>query len=112
MKSTTLIHHCNMQGMVGLMVESTEPLLRKWEDCIEAQGGVSADIRVDEDLRGFSGDVISRACFGSSYFKGKEIFSKLRSLQKAISKQSFLFGVTSFAYVLICIMLKLINVIT
>ncbi|XP_044460976.1 cytochrome P450 714A1-like [Mangifera indica] len=86
-----------VKGMVGLMVESTEPLLRKWEDCIEAQGGVSADIRVDEDLRGFSGDVISRACFGSSYFKGKEIFSKLRSLQKAISKQSFLFGVTSFA---------------
>ncbi|KAJ4720279.1 Cytochrome P450 [Melia azedarach] len=87
-----------VKGMVGLMVESTLPLLRKWQDCLEAEGGVEADIRVDEDLRGISADVISRACFGSSYHKGREIFSKLRSLQKAISNQSFLFGVTSFTF--------------
>lgn len=87
------------QGMVGLMVESAQPLLRKWEKCIEAQGGMAADIQVDEDLKGVSADVISRACFGSSYFKGKEIFLKLRSLQKVISKQGFLFGVTRFGYV-------------
>jgi hypothetical protein len=85
--------------MVGLMLESAQPLLTKWEDCIEAQGGITADIQVDEDLKGVSADVISRACFGSSYFKGKEIFLKLRSLQKAISQQGFLFGVTSFGYV-------------
>ncbi|XWS08404.1 hypothetical protein CRYUN_Cryun41cG0077200 [Craigia yunnanensis] len=82
--------------MVGLMVESIQPLVRKWEDRIEAQSGLMADIRVDEDLRGFSADVIARACFGSSYSKGKEIFSKLRKLQTAISKQSFLFGVPGY----------------
>ena len=76
------------------MVESAEPLLRKWEACIEAQAeaGGMAELRVDEDLRSVTADVISRACFGSSYFKGKEIFSKLRVLQKIISKQGFLFG--------------------
>ncbi|XP_041022203.1 cytochrome P450 714A1-like [Juglans microcarpa x Juglans regia] len=85
-----------VKGMMGLMLESAQTLVRKWEDSIEAQGGTAADIHVDEDLKGVSADVISRACFGSSYFKGKEIFLKLRSLQKVISKQGFLFGVTSF----------------
>ena len=87
-----------MQGMVGIIVESAQPLLRKWEECIETQGSVTAEIKVDEDLRGISADVISRACFGSSYSKGKQIFSKLRSLQNIISQQSFLFGVTHFGY--------------
>ncbi|PSR93278.1 Cytochrome P450 714A1 like [Actinidia chinensis var. chinensis] len=85
-----------VKGMVGLMVESAEPLLRKWEGCIG--GGVVAEIRVDEDLRSVSADVISRACFGSSYFKGKHIFSKLRNLQKLMSKQPLLFGVPTFGF--------------
>lgn len=86
--------------MVGLMLESAQPLLRKWEECIEGQGDIRAEIQVDEDLRDFSADVISRACFGSSYSKGKEIFSKLRSLQEIMSHQPFLFGsFSSFGYV-------------
>ena len=81
------------------MLESAEPMLRKWEESIVAQGGSVAEIEVDEDLRGVSADVISRVCFGSSYAKGREVFSKLRSLQKTISKQAFLFGVSNFGYV-------------
>ena len=84
---------------MGLMVETAQPLMRKWETSIEAQGGVVAEITVDEDLRSVSADVISRACFGSSYFRGKEIFSKLRILQKTIANQSVLFGVPNFGYV-------------
>ncbi|XP_062092275.1 cytochrome P450 714A1-like [Humulus lupulus] len=84
-----------VKEMVGLMLESAEPMLKKWEECIEAQGGLTAEIKVDEDLRGVSADVISRVCFGSSYAKGREVFSKLRSLQKTISHQGFLFGVTN-----------------
>lgn len=83
------------QGMVGLMLESAEAMVRKWEECIEANGGMNAEIKVDEDLRGLSADVISRACFGSSFTKGKEVFSKLRSLQTIISTQGFLFGSTT-----------------
>ncbi|KAK9283804.1 hypothetical protein L1049_012058 [Liquidambar formosana] len=90
-----------VKGMVGLMLEAAQPLVRKWEDQIEAQGGMTADVKVDGDLRGVSADVISRACFGSSYSKGKEIFSKLRSLQKAISEQGFLFGVPKYGFILI-----------
>ncbi|CAK7340024.1 unnamed protein product [Dovyalis caffra] len=87
-----------VKGMVGLMVESAQPLLKKWEECIAAQGGITADVEVDEDLRELSADVISRACFGSSYFKGKLIFSKLRSIQQTFANQSILFGVTNFGF--------------
>nr|XP_043607879.1 cytochrome P450 714A1-like [Erigeron canadensis] len=85
-----------VKGMVGLMSESVEPLLKKWEKCIEAQSDRLAEVRVDDDLRTVSADVISRACFGSSYAKGKEIFSKLRTLQKTISSKGMLFGLSTF----------------
>lgn len=87
-----------VKGMVSLMVESAEPLLKKWESCIEAQGGLMTEIRVEEDLRSVSADVISRTCFGSSYVKGKQIFSKLRTLQETISTGSVLFGLPTFGF--------------
>ncbi|XP_042043866.1 cytochrome P450 714A1-like [Salvia splendens] len=85
-----------VKGMVGLMVESAESLTRKWEAYAASQSGKMAEVRAEEDLRSVSADVISKACFGSSYLKGKDIFSKLRTLQKAISNQSFLFGSHAF----------------
>ncbi|GMI81544.1 cytochrome P450, family 714, subfamily A, polypeptide 1, EUI-like p450 A1 [Hibiscus trionum] len=81
-----------VKDMVGLMVESTVPLLKKWEAAIDAEGGMSAEINVDLDFRSVSANVIARACFGSSYVKGKQIFSKLRTIQTTITKQGFLFG--------------------
>ncbi|GMH04995.1 hypothetical protein Nepgr_006835 [Nepenthes gracilis] len=89
-----------VKGMVELMREAAEPLLRKWEACIiEAEGdGGAAEIEVGEDLRTMSAEVISRACFGSSYSKGKHIFLKLRTLQKLISNQGFLFRRPSFRF--------------
>ncbi|XP_042475822.1 cytochrome P450 714C2-like [Macadamia integrifolia] len=87
-----------VKGMVGLMVESGLALIGKWEKRVmESQGGI-ADLKVDDDLRNFSADVISRACFGSSYSQGKQIFSKLRTLQHTMSEQGFLFKATSFRY--------------
>ena len=92
------------------MVESAQPLLRKWEEeCIninegegEGEGGClsAADVMVNEDLRSASADVIARACFGTSYCKGKHIFSKLRSLQQLICSHSFLFGLSTLGYVM------------
>jgi hypothetical protein len=69
--------------MMNLMVECSMTLVNSWR--IESEGGV-ADVRIDEYLRSFSGDVISRACFGSNYSDGKEIFLKLRALQEHLSK--------------------------
>lgn len=87
-----------VKGMVSLMLQSAELLTRKWDERIEAEGGKMAEISVGEDLRSLSADVISRACFGSSYFKGKKIFSKLRTLQKVISNTSILFGSPAFRF--------------
>ncbi|OAY54067.1 cytochrome P450 714A1 isoform X2 [Manihot esculenta] len=85
-----------VKTMVGLMVDSTQPLLREWEERIEIQGGLQAEITVDDDLKGLSANVIAKACFGSSYFKGNEIFSKLRTLHKALAHRSTPFGFTCF----------------
>jgi len=68
------------------MVESAMPLLNSWEARIEQEGG-AAEIVVDKDFRSFSADVISRACFGGSYSRGKEIFAKLRALSSVISEK-------------------------
>ncbi|KAJ9676382.1 hypothetical protein PVL29_025082 [Vitis rotundifolia] len=77
-----------VKGMIGLITESVDTLLKSWRSKIEAEDGI-ADIRIDEHLRSFSGDVISRACFGSSFTKGEEIFLRLRALQEAMSKKFF-----------------------
>jgi hypothetical protein len=68
--------------MVNIVSESGESLLNLWNSKIEAQSGGVADINIDEDLKIFSGNVISRACFGSDYCKGEEIFLKLGTLQE------------------------------
>ncbi|KAH7654138.1 Cytochrome P450 B-class protein [Dioscorea alata] len=82
--------------MVDLMVDSTGPLLRLWESRIE-EGEVEMELY--EDLRNYSADVISRACFGSSYLRGKEMFSKLRLLQKSLSKPNLFAEITGFRLV-------------
>ncbi|EOY19464.1 Cytochrome P450 [Theobroma cacao] len=68
-----------VKGMVKLMVESSIEIVNLWNSKIDSEGGV-ADIKIDDYMRSFSGDVISRACFGSNYSKGEEIFSKIRAL--------------------------------
>ncbi|XP_068330919.1 cytochrome P450 714C2-like isoform X1 [Pyrus communis] len=73
-----------VKGMVDLMVDSTTMMVRSWERKIESEGGSSV-FRVDDYLRSLSADIISRASFGSNYLQGKEIFFKLRTLQKIMS---------------------------
>ena len=82
--------------MVGLMVESTKLLIEEWKQVIETQGGLEAEITIDNDLKGLSANVIARACFGSSYCKGKQIFSKLRTLHTALTEHASLFGFSNF----------------
>ncbi|KAH6759527.1 hypothetical protein C2S52_022953 [Perilla frutescens var. hirtella] len=81
-----------VKGMVSLVQDSSVELLETWKSMVEAGGGL-ADIKIDQYMRSFSGDVISRACFGSNYSKGEEIFLKLRALQEYVSKKTLLIGV-------------------
>ncbi|PNX82608.1 cytochrome p450 734a1-like protein [Trifolium pratense] len=84
-----------VKAMVDQIVDSTNIMLRSWESIIERDGIVS-EIKIDEDLRSLSADIISRACFGSNYVQGKEIFTKLRDLQKVLSK--IYAGIPGFRY--------------
>lgn len=79
--------------MVDLMVDSAQTLLKSWEERVDGNGG-TVNIKIDDDIRAYSADVISRTCFGSSYIKGKKIFLKLRELQKAVSKPNVLAEMT------------------
>lgn len=79
--------------MVELMVGSARALVMAWEERVTAaaaNGGCEVELKVDDDIRAYSADVISRACFGSSYDKGKEIFAAIRELQKTVSKPNLL----------------------
>ncbi|XP_062181999.1 cytochrome P450 714C2-like isoform X2 [Phragmites australis] len=85
------------KGMVNLMMEAANAMLSSWENKVESEGG-SAEVVVDEFLRNFSADVISRASFGSSFAEGKEIFNKIRQLQMAMAKQNMFIGVPGSRY--------------
>ncbi|MCL7028132.1 hypothetical protein MKW94_028069 [Papaver nudicaule] len=86
-----------VKGMMNLMLDSATLVMRKWEGEVQ-NGGGTADIRVDLDLRSFSADVISKACFGSSYNKGKDIFAKIRALQEIMAKQGLFIGIPGSSY--------------
>nr|CAB3500930.1 unnamed protein product [Digitaria exilis] len=86
-----------VKGMVDLMVDSAQPLLKLWEERVYRNGGIT-DIKIDDDIRAYSADVISRTCFGSSYIKGKEIFMKIRELQQAVSKPNVLAEMTGLRF--------------
>ncbi|KAJ0985343.1 hypothetical protein J5N97_003699 [Dioscorea zingiberensis] len=86
-----------VKGMVDLILDASVKLLKSWDRIVESEGGAGV-IVVDEDLRSFSADVISRACFGSNYSEGKEIFFRLRQLQHVMSKQSLFIGIPGLRY--------------
>lgn len=85
--------------MVTLMANAASSTIQLWKSKIEHSGGSYADIRVDDDLRSLSADIISRACFGSNYSQGEMIFSKLRALQTVMSKGNI--GVPGSRYIFI-----------
>ncbi|KAK9920181.1 hypothetical protein M0R45_028740 [Rubus argutus] len=87
-----------VKGMVGLMEESTMALIETWESRIlESQSSV-AEMRIDQDLKTLSADIISRACFGSSYSEGNHIFAKIAFMQDALSNPNLLFGFLNFSF--------------
>ncbi|KAF9595780.1 hypothetical protein IFM89_004182 [Coptis chinensis] len=101
-------------GKPTFVHKASEPLLgksiltangRKWahQRKIIAPQLYMDKIKVDIPIKGpsptnFQFDVISKACFGSSYSKGKEIFQKLKVLQNIISKQGLRVGVPGLRY--------------
>lgn len=74
-----------VQEMVKLMVESTSKMIESWDEKTRNSEG-KLDVKVDDYLKSLTADIISRACFGSSYAEGERIFLKLQTLQMVLSK--------------------------
>lgn len=74
-----------VKEMVKLMVESTSKMMESWDERTRNSEGKS-EVKVDDDLKSLTADIISRACFGSSYAEGEQIFLKLQTLQMVMSK--------------------------
>ncbi|KAI6672988.1 hypothetical protein NL676_000894 [Syzygium grande] len=87
-----------IKGMVDMMVESVVSVLEKWESQMEEAGGV-ASVRINEDLKSLSAEMISKACFGSNYVLGNEIFSKMLALQDLLSKQHAFVGLPGVRHI-------------
>ncbi|KAK8479440.1 hypothetical protein V6N13_063231 [Hibiscus sabdariffa] len=86
-----------VKGMTHLMADCSVMVVNWWKSKVDSEGG-AADIKVDDCLRRFTRDVISRACFGSNYSKGEEIFFKIRALQEAMSKKVLSNGFPGMRY--------------
>ena len=84
-----------LKAKVSMIADSTNILLKSWETKLEKDG--VSEIKIDQDLRNLSADIIARACFGSNYVEGREIFTKLRELQNIICK--IFAGIPGFRYV-------------
>jgi len=80
------------------MVDAAQPLLRSWEAKAAAAPAGVAEVDVDDDSRSFSFDVISRACFGGDYSRGREIFRRLRALSGLMSETSVIFTIPSLRH--------------
>lgn len=78
---------------MSIITESALTVVNSWKHKIEAHEGGILDISVDNYMKRFSGDIISRACFGGSYSKGQDIFLKLEALQELISKKTMSIGI-------------------
>ncbi|CAK9152156.1 unnamed protein product [Ilex paraguariensis] len=86
-----------VKGMTNIITDSAITLINSWNRIIEVEGGI-ADIKIDQHMRSFSGDVISRACFGSNYSKGEEIFRRIKALEEAESKKVLATGIPGMRY--------------
>ncbi|KAM7265664.1 hypothetical protein ACFE04_003347 [Oxalis oulophora] len=86
-----------VKQMVDVMVESSIVLVNSWKDLIECNKGI-VEIKIDDYLKSFSEEVISRACFGSSYLEGEDIFKKFRALQEVMFKKFFSTGIPGLRY--------------
>ncbi|KAF8656553.1 hypothetical protein HU200_060612 [Digitaria exilis] len=91
-----------VRAMVDLMVASAAALVDSWEARIilgcDNGGDDGLELKVDDDLRAYSADVISKTCFGSSYVRGKEIFALIRGLQKTVSKPNLMAEMTGLTF--------------
>ncbi|XP_043723198.1 cytochrome P450 CYP72A219-like [Telopea speciosissima] len=79
-------HVEKLKRMLSAFYTTSNEMVSKWEKLVASEG--SCELDVWPELQNLTGDVISRAAFGSSYEEGKRIF-KLQGEQAELFIQSF-----------------------
>ncbi|KAK6158757.1 hypothetical protein DH2020_006071 [Rehmannia glutinosa] len=87
-----------VKGMMSIITESALTLVDSWKHEVEAHEGGILDITVGDYMKRFSGDIISKACFGNSYSKGQDIFLKFGALEELMSKKTLSVGIPGLRY--------------
>ncbi|KAJ4943982.1 hypothetical protein NE237_008312 [Protea cynaroides] len=79
-------HMEKLKHMLPAFYTSSNEMVSKWEKLVTLEG--SCELDVWSELQNLTGDIISKAAFGSSYEEGKHIF-KLQDEQAEILVQLF-----------------------
>ncbi|KAJ4975557.1 hypothetical protein NE237_000663 [Protea cynaroides] len=79
-------HMEKLKHMLSAFYVSCNEMVSKWEKLVTSEG--SCELDVWPELRNLTGDVISRAAFGSSFEEGRQIF-KLQNEQIKLFVESF-----------------------
>ncbi|CAO2170711.1 unnamed protein product [Urochloa humidicola] len=77
-------HHEKLKRMLPAFAACSSELIRRWEDSVGSNG--VQEIDVWPEFQNLTGDVISRAAFGSSFSEGRRIF-QLQSEQAQNASQ-------------------------
>lgn len=89
-----------VKGMMDMIADSSVAIIESIMNKIKIEGGRSIDINnIDDYMRTFSGDVISKVCFGSNYSQSEDIFLKIRRLEELTSNMLVAFGIPGLRYI-------------
>ncbi|CDY12618.1 BnaA02g12860D [Brassica napus] len=77
-----------LKGYAKHMVECTRVMAGKLRKEVKESGGDDKEVEIGEEMRRLTADIISRTEFGSSYDKGKELFSLLTVLQRLCAQST------------------------
>ena len=84
---------------MNIIVESACTLIKSWDNVVKAEDGV-AELIVDEYVRNFTSEIISKMMFGNNFFEGMKLFPKLKTLTDIMSTPTLLSGVPFSRYVI------------
>ncbi|XP_059637081.1 cytochrome P450 CYP72A616-like [Cornus florida] len=72
-------HLEKLKGMIPVFASSSDMLIQKWKKSVGHQGHCEMDVW--PEFQSLTGDIISRAAFGSNYEEGKNILELQKELQ-------------------------------
>lgn len=80
------------------MTECARSMIQGWENQIAQEKNKQIEIELNNQFLELTADIISHTAFGSSYMKGKEVFSTQKELQILAFTTILNIGIPGFQY--------------